>query len=91
MKKNILTQLLSAMVVCTLSLSLLTGCSSKKEDAADAGVPNPMTEISPDELPIPMDTPDNSSDIQYFILKTDGEPIYQVSFNYNGSSYIYRA
>lgn len=91
-------RLFALTLVLALSIAVLAGCGSKKEEEEEApmtGMPNPVTEVTRAELiektGIELDGPVGSVDHTFTIIDmADGSKIAQVDFTLNGVSYTQR-
>lgn len=65
--------------------------TAKQDEASeDAGIPNPMTEITADEMEYNVNVPDGAEDVKYFVIEDDDANMYQVSYTLDGKDYCFR-
>ena len=89
--KKLLVVLLSAMMVFSMC-----ACGAKEEEQPDAGLPNPITECTQQEMieatGIELAAPPEADNVVYsYITIPDQEPIAQVTFTVIEDDYCYRA
>ena len=89
MKKNTIKKMLAVLLALSV-LFVLVACKKSEKPAPDAGTPNPMTEITADELEFSVNVPEGASDVKYFTIEEDGNKINQMSYTVDGSEYCYR-
>ena len=87
-------KIISALTVLTLALSLC-GCGAKaKDEAQPVGMPNPLTEVTAQELlektGFHFNTPDGAEDIHYFTLEAETLTA-QMTFKVDGKKVTVRA
>lgn len=83
MKKTIAILLAAVMVFA------LAACA-KNDKQPDAGVPNPMREVSADEMEFDVNVPEGAENVQYFIIEDGDSKMDQVSYTLDGKDYCYR-
>lgn len=65
--------------------------SASEATSAVVGMPNPVTEVSADQVEIPMAVPEGAADVQYFSIAGGDSPLWEMDFTYEGTAYCYRA
>lgn len=92
--KTILKTMAILIGVFVLLMFTMTGCAAKKEAAPAVGMPNPMTEVTAEELTqktgVALYAPDGASDVKFFTIATTN-PLAEVTFQLNGKTYCHRA
>lgn len=81
--------------LCGMMLFAMTACSSTKEEST-TGMPNPMTEVSYQELlektGVDMPAPEGATDVKYFTIKIDDNAtMAQMDFTLDGKKATLRA
>ena len=83
MKKTIAILLAAVMVLA------LAACA-KNDKQPDTGMPNPMREVSADEMEFNVNVPKGAEDVKYFIIEDGDSKMDQVSYTLDGKDYCYR-
>lgn len=78
-----------AILLAASMLLAFTGCG-KKEEQPEAGMPNPMTEISAEEMEFYVNVPEGAEDVKYFVIEDGDDKMYQVDYTLDGKDYCYR-
>lgn len=86
-------RILAAIITLALLMSL-AACGTKQEAPA-AQIPNPMKEVTFDEMVqtagIPLYAPANAENVRYFTITAGDTVIGQMDFTLDGKAYTYRA
>lgn len=93
--KNNYKKLLVCALVFVMVLAMLTACgSSAKTEEPAAGMVNPVSEVSAEELTertgFVVEAPDGAENVSYAVIDAGEEKIAQMSFVLNGTEYNYR-
>ncbi len=70
--KRIITLLLAVSVLFTFAACTKTENTDPTADASNTGVPNPMTEITAEEMEFDVNVPEGAEDVKYFVIE-DGD------------------
>ncbi|MBQ0134685.1 MAG: hypothetical protein KBS46_06125 [Clostridiales bacterium] len=88
--KKIIAILLALSVLFALTACSKTEKADENEAAPEIGMPNPMREVSADELELYVNVPEGAADVRYFIIEDGENRLEQVSYTLEGKDYCYR-
>lgn len=89
MKKNTMKKMLAVLLALSM-IFVLAACKKDEEPTPDDGMPNPMTEITPQEMAFSLNIPDGASGVKFFTVGENDDKIYQMSYTLDGKEYCYR-
>lgn len=81
---------LIAILLAVAMLFALAACAKDGESEQDVGVPNPMSEVSADDMEFSINVPENASDVKFFIIDDGSSKINQMTYTLDGKEYCYR-
>lgn len=76
-------------VLLVLSVMFSAACA-KKDSPQSVGMPNPMREVSADEMEFYVNLPEGASDVRYFIIEDGDSKMDQVTYTLDGRDFCYR-
>lgn len=83
-----------AMLLASVMVIAMCACA-KEEPTEDVGMPNPVHECTKEEMlkatGMDIDAPEGATDVEYYYIDTDSDPIAQVKFELNDEEFCYRA